>query len=150
LPSKKYDKFRKEVDEIVDKHGLKDYHAFVYWFIETNYAWDHDKITNSICDGCHDKGVDAVIINDVERHVTVIQSKFEHEGGVSSIKDSEIKQFSTARDYFHSQKGFATVIKNANSTAKLVLEKAFHDVKKGYTLELDFITTHKRSSTTKT
>ena len=75
-----YENLLTEIEQISDKNDLKDYHAFVYWFIENNWILDKEAILNSICDGTHDKGVDAVIIDDVEQKVTIIQSKFERAG----------------------------------------------------------------------
>lgn len=43
----KYQDFLAEIDQISDKAGLKDYHAFVSWFIETNFGIDEQKILNS-------------------------------------------------------------------------------------------------------
>src|SRR5207245_3543185 len=102
----KFENLKDTVDTIAEDNHLKDYHAFVYWFIETMYEWDKPRILNCICDGTHDKGIDAVVIDDIERHVVIIQSKYEHEGGISTIKDKDIRDFSTVEEYFRSQKAF--------------------------------------------
>ena len=140
----KYEDFLAEIDQISDKTGLKDYHAFVYWFIETNFGIDEQKILNSICDGTHDKGVDAVIIDDIEKNVTIIQSKFERAGNKVQIKEAEIKLLAAVKNYFNSRKALDAAIKNGNEIAKRLLTNAFDSIrKKAYSLELFFITTHK-------
>ena len=52
--------------------NLKDYHAFIYWFINNLYGTDQETISKSICDGTNDKGIDACLINDLERTVILI------------------------------------------------------------------------------
>ncbi|MGA2785117.1 MAG: hypothetical protein ABSF09_10515 [Candidatus Bathyarchaeia archaeon] len=86
-----FERLKEAIDTIAEDNHLKDYHAFVYWFIGTMYEWDKTRVINCICDGTHDKGVDAVVIDDIEKHVVVIQSKYEHEGGVATIKDKDIR-----------------------------------------------------------
>ncbi|GFP34134.1 hypothetical protein HKBW3S42_02474, partial [Candidatus Hakubella thermalkaliphila] len=98
----KYENLLKEIEEITYTDNLKDYHDFVYWFIEVSFGIGKEQILNSICDGTHDKWVDAVIIDDIERKVTVIQSKFEHRGNKVQIAESEIKLFTTVKNYFES------------------------------------------------
>ena len=46
---------------------------------------------NSICDGTHDKGIDAVIIDPIELKVLIIQSKYERAGGQVQINENEVK-----------------------------------------------------------
>jgi hypothetical protein len=54
MTSRDYRMLLSQVEEIADKNNLKDYHAFVYWFAETVFGYDHERILNSICDGTHD------------------------------------------------------------------------------------------------
>jgi len=58
----KFDDVLKEIDYIQDHlHVKNDYHAFVYWFIATLTGKDEQTIKTAICDGTHDKGIDAVL-----------------------------------------------------------------------------------------
>lgn len=61
--SKDYSNLLKQIEAIADENNLKDYPAFTYWFIETSFGFEKERILNSICDGAHDKGIDAVIID---------------------------------------------------------------------------------------
>ena len=72
MTSKNYDELLKQIEVIEEENGLKDYYAFVYWFIETSFGFEKQKILNSICDGMHDKGLDAVLIDDIEKRVIII------------------------------------------------------------------------------
>lgn len=143
-----YEDFLKEIVQISERTALKDYHAFVSWFIETNFGIDEQKILNSICDGTHDKGVDAVIIDDIEKKVTIIQSKFERAGNKVQIKEAEIKLLASVKEYFNSKKALDAAIKKGNDIAKRLLINAFDTIrKKAYSLELFFVTTHKNIPT---
>jgi hypothetical protein len=62
MPSEDYKLLLSEVDEIEDRISLKDYDAFAYWFIETVFGYDKERILNPICDGTHDKGIDPVSV----------------------------------------------------------------------------------------
>ncbi len=142
----RFENLKDTIDTIAEDSRLKDYHAFVYWFIETMYEWDRARILNCICDGTHDKGIDAIVVDDIEHHVVVIQSKYEREGGASTIRDKDIRDFATVKDYFRSQKAFSAATARANASARQWLDKAYHCVKSnGYDLQLVFISTHKGS-----
>ena len=146
MQPKHYDTLLEQIQTIQDDANLKDYHAFTYWFVDTIFGWEKKEILNSICDGMHDKGVDAVLIDPIEQHVIIIQSKFEHKGGQRQVKESEIKQFAAVREYFKSRKALLGATAKANQTARRLLDKAFNAIhKKHYTWELIFITTHKEA-----
>ena len=146
MQRKYYETLLEQVQTIQDETDLKDYHAFTYWFIDTVFGLEKTHVLNSICNGMHDKGVDAVLIDSIEQHVIIIQSKFEHEGGQRQVKESEIKQFAAVRDYFRSRQALLGATAKANQTARRLLDKAFDVIhRKHYTWELIFITTHKEA-----
>ena len=146
MQRKYYDTLLEQIQTIQDDTNLKDFHAFTYWFIDTVFGLEKIDILNSICDGMHDKGIDAVLIDDIERHVAIVQSKFEHEGGQRQVKESEIKQFAAVREYFRSKKALLAATDKANQIAKRLLDRAFDVIHgKHYTWELIFITTHKEA-----
>lgn len=146
MASHNYSALLSEIDNISDENSLKDYHAFVYWFIANTFeGYDKEKILNSICDGTHDKGIDAVLMNDIERKVAIIQSKFEHEGEKVQIKDSEIKLLGSVKNYFKSRKALEGATAKANPVARRLVNEAFDSIRKGYSLELIFITTHRNA-----
>jgi hypothetical protein len=143
-PKPKYDDILSEIDFIQEKKHVKyDYHVFVYWFIATLYGKDETSIKRALCDGTHDKGVDAVLIDKVERTVSVFQSKFERLGNKTQLKENDVKLLALVRDYFKSRKALAGATHKANPATLHLLEEAFQALSESFTLELVFITTHK-------
>src|SRR6266487_1168699 len=142
----KYDEILKEIEFIQDQKGVKrDYHAFVYWFVATLYGKEEHVIKHSLCDGTHDKGIDAIIIDDIQRTVSVVQSKFERKGNETQLNENDVKLLAVVKDYFKSRSALAAVAKTANPATQLLLDEAFSSLSKGHTLELVFITTHKQN-----
>jgi len=146
LTSQDYGKLQDEIENIELDNELKDYHAFIYWFVETTFGWSKDKILNAMCDGTHDKGVDAIIIDPIELKVTIIQSKYERAGGQTQINDNEIKLLSTVRNYFSSRSSLNAAINKGNQVTKRLMNEAFDAVRKNkFSLELILISTHKKA-----
>jgi hypothetical protein len=146
MTSKDYATLLGQIETISDENNLKDYHAFTYWFIETSFGLEKQKILNSICDGTHDKGIDAILIDDIEKRIAVIQSKFEHKGENVQIKDSEVKLLATVRNYFKSRKALGAAVAKSNQVVTRLITDAFDAIhNKNYSLELVFITTHKNA-----
>ena len=141
---KDYERLQKQIEDIELDHDLPDYHAFIFWFIETAFGYPDKKILNSICDGTHDKGIDAVIIDHVEFKVIIIQSKYERAGGKVQISDREIKLLAASKNYFNSRTSLEAAISNGNQVTKRLMREAFDLIrKKKYALELIFISTHR-------
>ena len=141
-----YINLQKQMEDIELANNLKDYHAFIFWFIETVFGYPKDKILNSLCDGTHDKGIDAVLIDPIELKIIIIQSKYERKGCQVQINENEIKLLATVKKYFDSRSALDAAIKKGNQVTKRLMNDAFDAIrKKGYTLELVFITTHKNA-----
>jgi len=140
----KYENFQIRMTEISDKYDLKDYHAFIAWFGETVLGHSDKFLLNSMCDGTHDKGVDAIFIDTDERKVMVVQSKYELKGNKSQAKENDVKLLATVRKYFSSKSGVDAILHNANSVVSRLIREAYDKIKKEkYELELVFITTHR-------
>lgn len=116
-----YTKLQKQIEAIELDNNLKDYHAFIYWFIETAFGYSKEKILNSICDGTHDKGIDAVVIDEIELKVTIVQSKYERAGGQVQINDNEIKLFAAVKNYFDSRAALNGAINKGNQLTKKLM-----------------------------
>jgi hypothetical protein len=142
----KYEEILKEIEFIQDQKAIKhDYHAFVYWFIATLYGKEEGSIKHSLCDGTHDKGIDAIIVDNIQRTVSIIQSKFERRGNENQLNENEVKLLVAVKDYFRTRTALAAVAATANQATKLLLDEAFDALRKGCTLELVFVTTHKQN-----
>ena len=74
--------FIKKINEIAEDNELADFHAFVFWFISNSFDLNNQKtpIRDLICDKTHDKGIDAIVIDENQKKIVVIQSKFERAG----------------------------------------------------------------------
>jgi len=143
-PKPKYEDILEEIDFIQEqKHVAQDYHAFVYWFIATLYGKDEVSIKRALCDGTHDKGVDAVLIDAIEKTVSIFQSKFERAGNETQLNENEVKLLAVVKDYFKSRKALVAATYKANPATEHLLEEAFQALSKGFNLELVFITTHR-------
>lgn len=146
MTSQDYQMLQNEIESIELDNALQDYHAFIYWFIETAFGWSKDRILNSICDGAHDKGIDAVIIDPIELKVVIIQSKYERAGGQTQINDNEIKLLSTVKNCFDSRSALNAAINKGNQATQRLMNEAFDAIrKKGFSLELILISTHKKA-----
>ncbi len=103
LSSKNYKNLQKQIEDVELYNNLEDYHAFIFWFIETAFGYPRDRILNSICDGARDKGIDAVIIDPIELKTVIIQSKYERAGKQVQIDENDIKLRDTVNNYFDSR-----------------------------------------------
>jgi hypothetical protein len=148
--TRNYKRLSDDIQAIQDDHNLKDYHAFVFWYIETNYGLEAKQILDSLCDGCRDKGIDAILINEKESSVTVLQSKFEREGNQALIKDSEINLLASVKSYFNSRGALAAATTRANQATRRLVDEAYamQHGPNPYSLELVFLTTHKKAPQT--
>ncbi len=132
------------IDNIVEEKDMQDYHAFILWFLRTSYRITEKDALDSICDGTRDKGVDAVILDPIEKHVTIIQSKYSENGNKSTIKESEVRLLAGVKGYFESRRLFRASVAGANPAAARLLENAYQAVKtKYYSIELVFLSTQK-------
>lgn len=144
MSQKDYKCLQKQIEDIELANNLKDYHAFIYWFIETTFDYHKEEILNSICDGTHDKGIDAVIIDPIELKVVIIQSKYERAGDQVQINENEVKLLASVRNFFDSREALNAGIVKGNQVTKRLMNEAFEVIRrKNYTLELIFISTHK-------
>ena len=93
-----YDKFKNQILDISDKYDLMDYHAFIFWFGHTILGYPPEQILDFMCDGTHDKGIDAIFIDKDERKIMVVQSKYEIDGNKTQAKENDIKLLAVVKD----------------------------------------------------
>lgn len=102
-----YNKIRNEIEPIKDDYEYNNYSlAFAHWYLKKYYNMDEQSIAEAIIDGADDRGLDAVIIDEENETLTVMQFKFPAK--VSNIND-EIE----LRDVLVTWDGFETLISNA-------------------------------------
>jgi len=145
MVSKNFEQLLDVVYSVEEETELIDYHAFIFWFLKTTYGMNNNQAFDAICDGTHDKGVDAVVLDHIEKHVTIIQSKFSANMGTISKTDTE--RLADVREYFRSRKSFDNSVSGANQSAARLLEETYQAIrKKSYTFELVLLSTHSSDS----
>lgn len=92
-------------------HELKPYEQrapdfsgrFIRWFLEHIYRLDKSDADDACVDAKHDKGVDAIYIDDVSETVYIIQSKTKTKDN-SEFGDTELKEFYGTLQQFGNKK----------------------------------------------
>lgn len=83
--------------------------ALLGWFLETVWRMDPEDVTDAICDGGGDKGIDALDVNDDLQEVTVFQSK--HRAGPTATQgDVGLKAFVGVAPYFENESGIESLL----------------------------------------
>lgn len=101
-----YIKIKEQVEKIREDNDYNtDSIAFAHWYLENYYKLNEQQIAEVIMDGSDDLGIDAVIINEENKCLTVIQFKFPSK---NTTINNEINQ----GDILKTQNGFKTLIDN--------------------------------------
>lgn len=141
-------KFQRRIAEILRTHsGLKDFHALAAWLLETKFGLNLDTAIEYIVDGTHDRGIDVIWSDDIDRRVLIVQSKFHQHPGKATTSENDVRRFVSIIEDFKSHKAFRASLEGAREEIKRKLEKAYilvHD--KGYRLSLFYVTTDKESA----
>lgn len=92
----KYEAYYKHIAEILTE--IREIHeysnlsiAFAHWFLKANFNLSDQEIEEAIIDGANDNGIDAIIIDDDEKTLSVFQFKFPKENNIGNeISQDEI------------------------------------------------------------
>jgi len=71
------------------------------WFLTTVWRLEPEDVTDAICDGSGDKGIDALVVDDDLAEITVLQGKW-RESANKAQGDNDLKLLTGASDYFAS------------------------------------------------
>jgi hypothetical protein len=141
-----YEQLVGQIQTVMDDYDYPDHKAFPFWFIENVFGKESSKIPDYLCDGTHDKGMDAILTDPIERNVIIIQSKFERQGNGTQLGEGPVKLLASVRDYFRNHASLNAALYKANQLTKKLANEAFEAIKKdGYALQLVLITTHKHA-----
>lgn len=136
--------FLQEIDEICNRHKIKDYRAFVFWYIKDTENLSDTEIFEVITDRSKDAGSDAVIIDHNIKTVKIIQSKFTRNIGENSFNKDELNKINKIYDYLTGASDYYILKDYIHSSLKEKLDKAIRFIKEeGYKVKLYFITTNK-------
>jgi hypothetical protein len=76
--------------------------ALLAWFLESVLRIDPDEVSDSICDGGGDKGIDAIVVDDDASEIIVLQSKYRVNPDVRTQGDSDIRNLVGASAWLRS------------------------------------------------
>lgn len=85
-----YKQIKESVDEIKENYDYKNSsNAFIHWYLKNHLFLEEQEIGEAIIDGFGDNGIDAILLNEEEKELTVMQFKFPND--INGI-NSEISQ----------------------------------------------------------
>lgn len=85
-----YKQIKESVDEIKENYDYKNLsNAFIHWYLKNHLFLEDQEIGEAIIDGFGDNGIDAILLNEEEKELTVMQFKFPND--INGI-NSEISQ----------------------------------------------------------
>ncbi|MEW6035975.1 MAG: AIPR family protein [Candidatus Micrarchaeota archaeon] len=138
------DLFLQEIEDIVSKFKVKDYRAFLFWYLKASEDLPDSEIWECITDRPKDAGSDAVVIDYTQKNVKIIQSKFTKEIGSSPFDKDELTKTSKIYEYLSGKEDFYKIRDYIHTSLREKLDKALLLIKEqGYTLKFFFITTHR-------
>jgi hypothetical protein len=140
---------RRELDEFRERfHALGDDELFVLWFLRAFVTDGEADAAAALCGGAGDKSVDAVFIDDPARIVFLVQGKYRKDLGAKGEKRNDVAGFAQlAVDLTGPPEGFARLAKDMAPEVQRKLEEARNRItRRGYSLQLYYVTTGKCSS----
>ena len=121
-------KLRLSYPEILKNFGIHsmkertESRAFLAWFLENYYRLDDMEVSDCICDGKYDKGIDGIYVNDQLGHVDVFQSSLTHSD--KSLGDTSLKEFAGTLSQFGDKPSVENLLKTSKNPALTSLLKA--------------------------
>ncbi len=117
--------------------------ALLAWFLENVWRLDPAEVDDSICDGRGDKGIDAIVVDEDLREITVLQSKRRESIDVTQ-GDNDLKNLVGSAVYFESAQGVRDLLASspAQELVDLIHRLDLEDIleKGDYTVRLVFVT----------
>ena len=133
--------FMEEIREIGEKHSLKAYHAFIFWYLKATEDLPNETILNILTDGSNDGGIDAIYIDHTVKKIKVYQSKFTAHIGQSAFNKDELVKLREVYRYLEGLTDYDSIRSYVNAKLKHPLDSAIELMRQdGYKVELIFIT----------
>jgi len=86
--------------------------ALLAWFIENVMREDPDAVEDAICDGGGDKGIDAIVFDEDNNELFVLQAKHRSQPGTTQ-GDADLRSFSGVATYFEDVNGVQSLLNSA-------------------------------------
>lgn len=76
--------------------------ALLAWFLQMVWRMEDADVDDAICDGGGDKGIDALVVDDELREITIFQSKYKRKAS-GTQGDKDLKSLVGAERYFETE-----------------------------------------------
>lgn len=122
--------------------------AFLRWFLEHIVRLDETDADDAICDDYNDKGIDGILVSDINEKIYVYQSKIA-QNPKKTLGDKAIKEFMGALEQFDNSRSISDVLQGAaNKRLKQLIERTNVAalVDDGYDVVGVFVTNQKADS----
>ena len=110
-PQEQYDLIAAAIDPHVIGNRTRSA-ALLAWFMERVWRADAETISDSICDGGGDKGIDAVLLDDATSEICVFQGKH-RDSATRTQGDNDLKNFVGCQPYFRGPEGIDDLLASA-------------------------------------
>jgi hypothetical protein len=126
---------------------VKDYHAFIFWYIKATTDLQNDgDINERITDRSKDGGSDSVIIDSITKTVKIIQSKYTPNIGDTPYNKDELNKLNKVCEYLLGEADYEDLREYIHKGLKDKLDVAVRLIKEeNYQLKPIFITTHREN-----
>lgn len=134
---------RRELSEFHERYPkLGDDELFVLWFLRAFVTENESSATAALCGGSHDKGVDAVLIDEPARIVFVVQGKYRKKVAAKAEHRGDVAGFAQLAVNLHGDgKTFASLAKDMAPEVLHRLEEARNRItRRGYALQMFYVT----------
>lgn len=124
-----YDKIKKDVTDVEFFHDSfpNDGQRFVAWYVHNIHGRDIIETKEDVTDGPDDKQIDALVVDDDNRTVYVIQGKFVGKGSVDSGPLQEVlASWARLRDVVHLQETGNQKLKRRLAEVATALEEEYN------------------------
>jgi hypothetical protein len=143
------DSLRREIKENHDRHPAWTLdNAFVHWFLKAFLVADEDLAARAVTGVSHDKGVDAVFIDESGRRVFILQGKCHLSDKPPVENRSDVLAFAQlARIISSGDSEYSHYRTGLDPLASMKVDEARNRVRRrGYQLDLYYVTTGSCSS----
>lgn len=101
MPPSNYQRIREQIRPLQVGNRTESA-ALLAWFLQVVWRMDDADVDVAICDGGGDKGIDALVVEDELREITVLQSKY-RKSAKAGQGDKDLKNLVGAGSYFESE-----------------------------------------------
>src|SRR5712692_3524604 len=85
--------------------------ALLAWFLHAVWRMEPEDVDDAICDGAGDKGIDALVVDDDLREITIVQSKHRDKPDAEQ-GDQDLRNLVGAAAYFESPEAVDGLIRS--------------------------------------